>query len=305
MCRKGIDAARRSCPKTRAKREQSRPFTSKVEDLEGRRRGTSLRQCKEGVRTCTPLSPSPRRSRAVARRRPGSAETLRSPGSEAHTSKRQKDLPKKCSTGHRHSERSSVRANACSDKAGQSKARAEQKSASKRPNSGRCESNGKRELTVASPRFFSQPAPVEGHQKAEFSPRCLAAGPPSIDSGTARRNPSRSKRANRAHCASPVPVLFAHGRCHHRPREAPGAAAVKGEPSPGPASKHTGATTHACIKFVSEDRVARLRFCDVPSQVSLSMPLAFRPDHGCEMSAWWLDSVKERSSLDNGAVDSA
>jgi len=61
----------------------------------------------------------------------------------------------------------------------------------------------------------------------------------------------KSKTARRAHTVSPVPVSFACGR-GQRPRGAPCAAAVKGEPSPGPASKHTAPTAHACIKIAKE-----------------------------------------------------
>ena len=105
---------------------------------------------------------------------------------------------KKCSTGQRHIERANVRAKASQDKAKQSKGGA--KINKKNTKFGACERNGKRELTASTDRDPFRNAPV-GHHKAEFSPRSLAAGPSSIDSSTARRSPSKSKRAKQDHCS--------------------------------------------------------------------------------------------------------
>ena len=143
-----------------------------------------------------------------------------------------------------------------------------------------------------------------GHHKAEFSPRSAATGRPSIDSrSTARRSPSKSKRAKRTHCSSRRFLFLCACDRGLRPRGAPCAAAVKGEPSPGPASKHTDPTAHACIKS-ERGKSDTIAFCDVPSQFSLSMPCACGPDLGGEMRQRWLDSVKERSSFDNVATGS-
>jgi len=131
--------------------------------------------------------------------------------------------------------------------------------------------------------------PMRRH-KAESA----ATGLPSIDSSTARRSQKAKKKKLRAtRGLSPVPVLCACGRGQW-PREGLRAAAVKGEPSPSPASKHMGPTAHACIKC---DRGQSDR-CDVPTQCSCTMLRACGPDLRSEMSPRWLEFVKERSSFD-------
>ena len=160
----------------------------KVEEI---RRRSRCQRCKERVRTSTPLSPSTRHSRSVARRRPDSAEFAKA--ERAHTSKRQKvrcfrrnAAPDSDTAREQTSESRRART-----KQSKAKQRRSKNQLVKDKIQGPCERNGKRERHRLIEILFA--TLLSGTTKQNSAHDLSRLG--LLRSSTARRSPSKSKRA--------------------------------------------------------------------------------------------------------------